>query len=181
MYFFMGYPQSKKGWKFFYLDNQTFLCSRDVIFQEHVFPYSFGSDHLTSTFAALSYNFGELPMSIAVRGSRTQAAFLLSLSFYSFHLGQRLLFSFPPLALMTNSYAWPVFFFWSVHFLSQSAHAPCNWWAHQCRFSYRVWQPKYWPDWIALAATTTLLLLMMLLWRFKIFNAVIVLVNHQVN
>ncbi|KAG7578912.1 Integrase catalytic core [Arabidopsis thaliana x Arabidopsis arenosa] len=37
---FLGYPYGKKGWKLFDLDREIFFVSRDVVFQEDVFPLS---------------------------------------------------------------------------------------------------------------------------------------------
>ena len=36
---FVGYPFGKKGWRLFDLDNEQFFVSRDVRFQEDVFPF----------------------------------------------------------------------------------------------------------------------------------------------
>lgn len=37
---FLGYPSGTNGWKLFDLENETVFISRDVEFQEDVFPYS---------------------------------------------------------------------------------------------------------------------------------------------
>ncbi|KAL0463707.1 UNVERIFIED_CONTAM: Retrovirus-related Pol polyprotein from transposon RE2 [Sesamum latifolium] len=37
---FFGYPSGQKGYRLFNHDSQSYLVSRDVIFYEHVFPYS---------------------------------------------------------------------------------------------------------------------------------------------
>lgn len=44
---FIGYSPSKKGYKLLTLSNFSIFFSRDVIFHEHVFPYSApSSSHL---------------------------------------------------------------------------------------------------------------------------------------
>ena len=35
----VGYPYEKRGWKLYDLETQEFFVSRDVVFQEDVFPY----------------------------------------------------------------------------------------------------------------------------------------------
>ena len=37
---FVGYPFGKKGWKVYDLEKEEFLVSRDVVFQENVFPFA---------------------------------------------------------------------------------------------------------------------------------------------
>lgn len=37
---FLGYPFSKKGWKFFDLETKEFFVSRDVHFHEDKFPFA---------------------------------------------------------------------------------------------------------------------------------------------
>ncbi|KAL0415279.1 UNVERIFIED_CONTAM: hypothetical protein Slati_3359800 [Sesamum latifolium] len=37
---FLGYHSGQKGYRLFNLDSQSYLVSRDVLFYEHVFPYS---------------------------------------------------------------------------------------------------------------------------------------------
>ncbi|KAG7551787.1 Reverse transcriptase RNA-dependent DNA polymerase [Arabidopsis thaliana x Arabidopsis arenosa] len=37
---FMGYPFGKKGWKVYDMETNEFLVSRDVVFQENVFPFN---------------------------------------------------------------------------------------------------------------------------------------------
>ena len=37
---FLGYPYGKKGWKLFDLEKEVVFTSRDVIFQEKVFPFA---------------------------------------------------------------------------------------------------------------------------------------------
>jgi len=37
---FVGYPQGKKGYRVFDLENNKFIISRDVVFHETIFPYS---------------------------------------------------------------------------------------------------------------------------------------------
>ena len=37
---FLGYPQHQKGYKLLNLLNHTRFVSRDVVFYEHIFPYS---------------------------------------------------------------------------------------------------------------------------------------------
>lgn len=37
---FVGYPYGKKGWRLYDLDREIFFVSRDVVFDESVFPYS---------------------------------------------------------------------------------------------------------------------------------------------
>jgi len=36
---FMGYPFGKKGWRVYDMETSEFLVSRDVVFQENIFPY----------------------------------------------------------------------------------------------------------------------------------------------
>lgn len=36
---FVGYPFGKKGWKVYDLEKEEFLVSRDVVFQENIFPF----------------------------------------------------------------------------------------------------------------------------------------------
>lgn len=38
-YILLGYPSGTKGWKLFDLEKETVFISRDVEFQEHVFPF----------------------------------------------------------------------------------------------------------------------------------------------
>jgi len=39
LFFFWGYPSSHKGLKLYDLETRTFFVSRDVFFQEHIFPF----------------------------------------------------------------------------------------------------------------------------------------------
>lgn len=46
---FMGYPFSKKGWKVYDMETNEFLVSRDVVFQENIFPYHKETDEQAPT------------------------------------------------------------------------------------------------------------------------------------
>lgn len=37
---FIGYSLGKKGWKFFDMEREEIIISRDVVFREDVFPFS---------------------------------------------------------------------------------------------------------------------------------------------
>lgn len=41
---FVGYPFGKKGWELFDMDRKEFFVSRDVVFDETVFPYTAARD-----------------------------------------------------------------------------------------------------------------------------------------
>lgn len=50
---FVGYPFGQKGYKLYNLKTKSILISRDVIFHESIFPYSFSlSSPTTSTFGS---------------------------------------------------------------------------------------------------------------------------------
>lgn len=53
---FWVYLYGKKGWKFFDLDIEDFLCSRDVVFPKNTFPYLLDSNSPKSL-PTLAYNF----------------------------------------------------------------------------------------------------------------------------
>ena len=36
----MGYPHGKKGWKLYDLETHEIIVSRDVVFYEHIYPFS---------------------------------------------------------------------------------------------------------------------------------------------
>jgi len=36
---FVGYPLGHKGWRLYDLETHEFFVSRDVVFQEHVYPF----------------------------------------------------------------------------------------------------------------------------------------------
>ncbi|XP_074306218.1 uncharacterized protein LOC141641459 [Silene latifolia] len=46
---FVGYPNSKKGWKLYDLETESFYVSRDVIFHENTFPFAAINDSVTKT------------------------------------------------------------------------------------------------------------------------------------
>ncbi|XP_056844130.1 retrovirus-related Pol polyprotein from transposon RE1 isoform X2 [Raphanus sativus] len=50
---FLGYPSGTKGWKLFDLDEETVFISRDVEFQEEVFPYHDKSPIITAPSSTL--------------------------------------------------------------------------------------------------------------------------------
>ena len=41
----LGYPQGKKGWLLYDLENKRFLVSRDAHFYETIFPFAENSSH----------------------------------------------------------------------------------------------------------------------------------------
>lgn len=60
----MGYPPGKKGWGFYDMDNDKFIVSRDVVFEESRFPFGEITQNIskTSTNFLMLRNFGELPI-----------------------------------------------------------------------------------------------------------------------
>ena len=45
---FIGYPYGKKGWKVYDLETHEIFVSRDVIFHEHIFPFTPSEDSTTT-------------------------------------------------------------------------------------------------------------------------------------
>ncbi|CAM8980748.1 unnamed protein product [Rhodiola kirilowii] len=46
---FVGYPLGKRGWRLYDLETKEFLISRDVVFYEHIFPFSAYAQTQTQT------------------------------------------------------------------------------------------------------------------------------------
>lgn len=63
-YIFLGYPCGKKGYKLLNMPNSSVFYSRDVIFHEHIFPYSSSSPPSLSS--VLPSPFVDIPSSLPV-------------------------------------------------------------------------------------------------------------------
>lgn len=58
---FVGYPYGQKGWKLFDLETEQFFVSRDVVFNEEVYPYQLCEDEEMSGMSLLSDNVRSSP------------------------------------------------------------------------------------------------------------------------
>jgi hypothetical protein len=60
-YIFIGYPHDMKGYKFYNLQIQSIIISRNAIFHETIFPYAFHIDHSSSPTPIIENNYFILP------------------------------------------------------------------------------------------------------------------------
>lgn len=66
---FVGYPPGMKGYQLYYIENQEFFISREVVFHEHLFPFH------TVTKASVPENFLDLVLPKSFNYSTSVAPF----------------------------------------------------------------------------------------------------------
>ncbi|KAL2239868.1 UNVERIFIED_CONTAM: Retrovirus-related Pol polyprotein from transposon RE1 [Sesamum indicum] len=68
---FLGYSMSQKGYKVFDLEDHTLFTSRDVIFQEHLFPYAQNKVEETSSCPLPTVTAGSIPIDLSHHSPNT--------------------------------------------------------------------------------------------------------------